>query len=162
MVFLLGRLSWKGHSLMTLGKLLNIYCSGLPGDRVFKQIVLLGRWSWESCLSVTHGKPLSVHCLSILGDRALFCYGSFTQDMVLKRLFFGDTGEDSALHIHHLVLENRAFKQRVLLGRWSWKGRYLLSTGESYGPTFTRLSNFLYTAEPWIWYQYKINKMRYC
>ena len=47
-VFLLGRRSWNGYSSVTLGKTLNIHCSGLLGEGALHiSNVILKRWFWN-------------------------------------------------------------------------------------------------------------------
>ena len=48
---------------------------------------------------------MHVHCLGVMEERALSQYDSFAWEIVLKMLFFGDTGKDSALYSHFQVFQ---------------------------------------------------------
>ena len=104
-IVLLRRWSWKGCSLVTLGKtVLNINCLGLCRDRA--SVGRQSSMSQEGC----------------------------TWEMVLDRLLISYTEEASALLFRspgkqHLPKDRGLWVSRVVLKRWSWKGCSFVTQG---------------------------------
>ena len=117
-------------------------------------ICLLRRWSWKGHLLVILGKWLFiVRCPRI--QRSLSQYNSFTQMMVLKRLFNGDTEENSALHLHYAGLPgNRAdsFTWKMVLKR-----SFGCYTGEDC--SVCSLLGLQWDKSSWTWYDNFTSKM---
>ena len=86
-VVLLRRWSWKGHLLVTLGKLLYAYCSGLTGDRTSSWYI---SFMWKMILkrifiSDPGGRPCPAHSLFRSSGRknsSIWCI--FSWEMSLK------------------------------------------------------------------------------
>ena len=79
--------------------------------------------------------------LQILFDCCVAWFEGFsnTWKMVLKSLFVSDTGEDSALHINCSGLQGDGGHKVPMiasLGRWSWKGHFLVTQGKTVLCTF--------------------------
>ena len=97
-------------------------------------MVALLRDGLENLIHQWHCIRNCVHLLfRTLGERVSSCYDSFTQRIVLKRLFFGDTREDSAqTFIVHVPWETEPQVEMIdLLKRQSSKGHLSVTLGKT-------------------------------
>ena len=94
-------------------------------------IVLLKSLSWKDYSSVAPGKTLHINCSGLLWDGASSEYDNFTQERILKRPFFSDTREDSALYLLFSGPHDIAFSQHnSFIWMMVLKRAYVNATGE--------------------------------
>ena len=148
MIVLMGRWSWKGHSLVTLRKpYLSTFIAQVSGRQSFEpffwetelwanMMVLVARGSWKGYISVTLRKPwLPTFIVQVSQwDIAFSWCSSSNGKRVLKRPFLSDTGEALAHNIHCSCLPKRQLWADiiVLVAKLSWEGLLLVTLGSLY------------------------------
>ena len=128
-IVLLKKYSWKGFSLVTLGKTqlcMFIVQVSQETELWVAKILLLERWSCKGHSSVPLGRLCSAHSLFRSFRRSSSCWhSSFTLKMVLKWSFIGEIGEET----HHFAVlvywETEIFWVGWVILGYFWNARAL-------------------------------------
>ena len=144
MIVLLNRWYWKGHSLVTWGRLSTCIFSGLSGDRAPESLEFYSEDGLKKAVCYWHlgisqktelqisntMEALHIHGSGLLGDSALSQYDSFTPKMVLKGHSLVTWGKTLYIHCSGLsgdkTLSQWDSSQKIILKRST-----VIDTGES-------------------------------
>ena len=144
----LWRYSWRGHSSVTLAKMVfkwaflvmlerNQLCTSIVQVSQDRSSNWYKSFTWNMVLKRMFGDTgedpaLDINYSGLQGDRALSQWNSFPWNMVLKRPFITDWGRLSSTHSLFRLPRGQSVNLMmiVLLRRWFWKGHSLATLGK--------------------------------